>query len=178
MSTAEQENNSNFKMGAAVITPATGSAEAEGSSAGGETPAVITPNIDVLHALKDVRDMLAKGWHEEAIKYIEDLLSFDPNLGHRMTSLPHIGAFESAFMTAARKHGVIAAFVVIEKTLDKAQNKELYKMYTGGNHIADSILSYHIRPLSATLAKGNLAKNINPPSPYLEVSDLKRRKAF
>lgn len=136
------------------------------------------PHIDVMEVLRNTRDLLTKGWHEEAVKYIEDILDFDPNLGVRMSPLAHIGAFESAFMTAARKHNVIAAFVVIERTLDPVSNKELYKMYTGGNHIADSILSYHLRPLITTLAQGKLANQVNPPKPYLEIGDLKRRKAF
>lgn len=170
MNTAEQANNAAFQIGEASV------------SIEGAAPVVVeskkdNPPIDVLHALKDVRDMLAKGWSEEALKYIEDLLAFDPTLGQRMTPLGHVGAFESSFMTAARKHGVIAAFVVIERSMNLAQNKEKYKMHTGGHHIADAILSYHLQPLAKRLASSD-SNDLNPEKSYLEIIEMRRRKPF
>jgi len=128
---------------------------------------------EVMTILEDVRDLLGKQWHSEALKYIEDVLAFNPELGRRMDPLPYLGAFESAFRTACRKHNVIAGFVIVEKHHDKAENKEYVKLHTGGHHIADAVLSYHLRPLA-----DKLGKDINPQKPYLEVMDIERRHSF
>jgi len=104
-----------------------------------------------------------------AIKYIEDFVANDDALGRVMDQFPYIGAFEQSFKTAMRKHNLIAGFVVVE-LIKKADNTYDYKMITGGHHVADAVLAFHLRPLAE-----KLGKDIGPKRDYLEIADIVRR---
>jgi hypothetical protein len=129
------------------------------------------PNQEML-ALENVRDLLGKGQTELAIKYIDGIVNKDEALGALMTQFPYVGAFESSFKTAMRKHNVIAGFVIVEP-MKKADNSYTYRMITGGHHIADAVLSYHLRPLA-----DSLGKDIGPKKDFTEVVDIVRRAAL
>lgn len=122
----------------------------------------LAPNKHETLRLNNLYDLLMKGWIEESKNYIKDLLANDPSLGYQSGALPYLKAFEKAFWTACRKNNVIAAYMVLEQTR-KADNTVTYKMITGGNHLAESVLSSYLQPLAK-----ELGVNINPPKPYLE----------
>lgn len=124
---------------------------------------------EVNAALHELRDILSKGWNEEALKYVEGLLKDDPSLGRPMQQLPYIAAFEQAFKTACRKHNVVAAFVIIESE-DVGDNKKKYKLLTGGMHVADAILSYHLKPLAESLGQ-----DLNPQKAFLNIEKIEQR---
>jgi hypothetical protein len=134
------------------------------------------PQIDQEGAVKvlaELRDMVGKGWTDVASKYVEDILSGHASLGVPMKPFPYVGAFEQSFLTAARKHNVIAAFVVVE--VSKANDPEdpgkmNYKLITGGHHIADQILSFHLRPLA-----NELGVSIGPKKAYLDIKEIEQR---
>jgi hypothetical protein len=123
-------------------------------------------------ALENVRDLLGKGMVPLAIKYIEDFVANDDALGKIMDQFPYLGAFEQSFKTAMRKHNLIAGFVVVE-LIKKPDNTYSYKMITGGHHIADAVLAFHLRPLAE-----KLGKDIGPKRDYLEIADIVRRGAL
>jgi hypothetical protein len=122
--------------------------------------------------MQNVKDLLLKGWHQEALDYVNEVLGGCEKIGLQAVA-PYLGSFDSAFRTACRKNNVIAAYVALEITPNPADNTRSYKMITGGHHIADAVISYHLRPM-----KENLGIDTEVKKPYLEVLDVERRKAF
>ncbi len=122
-------------------------------------------------ALENVRDLLGHDQVQLAIEYIEKYVANDEALGRLMNQLPYVGAFESSFKTAMRKHNLIAGFVIIEPV--KKENGYSYRMITGGHHVADAVLSFHLKPLADALGK-----NLGPNRSFLEIVDLVKRNAL
>ncbi len=125
---------------------------------------------NVTQALVDVRDLLAKGWKDEALNFVEDLLANHPTLGRRMEQVAHVKSFEDSFATACRKHNVIAGFVVLEKVLDTEGKRRMVKMITGGHQLADAVIAYHLRGLQASLGV-----DPNPMKSYMNIGEIVRR---
>lgn len=122
--------------------------------------------------LINLRDLIQKGWSEEAMKYIDSLVNEDKSLGYQVQPLAYCKAFDSDFRKLSRKHNVIACYVIIEKDL-KPGNTVNYKMITGGHHVAEAVLSYHLRPLME-----ELGLDPNPAKPFLKLAEFLKEKSF
>lgn len=126
---------------------------------------------EVRAAMVEVNDMLNKGWIEETKKYLQAFLDGDESLGRPMSHYPYIGAFESSFKTACRKHNIIAAYVVVEtEKVDNDENKRIYKLITGGMHLADALVTHHLKPLA-----NSLGQDIGPKKPFLDIQKIEQR---
>lgn len=122
-------------------------------------------------ALAETRDLLGKGWHKEAADYLEGVVNGDGSLGRPMKPLPYVAAFEQAFKTACRKHNIIAAFCMVEtEPVENDEKKKKYRLITGGMHLADAILSYHLKPLI-----GGLGQEVSPKKEFLKIEAVEQR---
>lgn len=130
---------------------------------------VVLPSAEetAVRQLENIRDLLVKGWSQEALKYAEDLLQESPSLGVQSGAVPYLKAFEKAFWTACRKNHVIAAYVVLEKR-PQPDNTIKYALITGGNHLAETVVSHYLQPLADSLG---IEK---PLKPYLEPGFLEK----
>ena len=128
----------------------------------------IVPNEYERMRLENIHDLLVKGWGEEATRYVRSLIDADPNLGYQSGALAYLKAFEKSFFTACRKQNVLAAYMVLEQ-LKQPDNTVKYKMITGGNHLAETVLSYYLRPVADAAGQ-----DINPPKPFLEPGWVER----
>lgn len=133
------------------------------------TTEVVLPTADEIlrSQLVTVRDLLAKGWFPETLTYVEDLLQENPSLGVQSGAVPYLKAFEKAFWTACRKNHIIAAYVVLEKR-PQPDNTIKYALITGGNHLAETVVSHYLQPLADSLG---IEK---PLKPYLEPGFLEK----
>ncbi len=121
-------------------------------------------------ALNEIADLLRKGWKDDALRYVEGVLSRSELLGIVMQPSPQIASFEQSFKTACRKHGMIAAYVIVDKYLDKASNTEKFKFYVGGHHTADAVVSTKLSPFQSNNPGGPNGES------FYEISDLEKRK--
>lgn len=110
--------------------------------------------------LAQVKALLTKGWPEEALRYVQTLLDDRERIGYQKAALPYISKFEHTVWKACHDCNVIAAFVVVERET-QPDNTIKYVMHTGGHHIAEAVLSYHLQPL-----KASLGQDPNPAKPY------------
>ena len=67
-----------------------------------------------LNMLSNLRDLLRKGWVEEAGRYVNALIEKDPALGIQVDPIPYVAAFERDFQRICQKHNIIGAYLALE----------------------------------------------------------------